>query len=107
MNRIKKLPNAGRKILSNQKERFLERTFTGRLINMLKFIIIILALGMWVAGFLAIKDHLFIEKISDTLFTELTCITFFGGLVVSIIAGSLFGDVVRRFFWRLLIKNKK
>ncbi len=74
---------------------------------MLKFVIIILALGLWVAGFLAIKDHLLSENLTGSLFTELTCLTFFGGLVVSLIIGSLCGDIVRRFFWRLLVKYKK
>lgn len=94
-------------MLSDQKEKFLERTFAGRLINMLKFIIIILVLGLWVAGFLAIKDSLFSKNINGNVGTELTCITFFGGLVAAVIVGSLAGDIVRRFFWRLLIKYKK
>jgi hypothetical protein len=107
MNRLKKLPNAGRKMLSDQKERILERTFAGRLINMLKFIIVILVLGLWFAGFLAIKDSLFTGNITGNVLTDLTCITFFGGLIGSIIIGSLAGDIVRRFFWRMLVKYKK
>lgn len=104
---MRKIPKKGIEVLSERSQGILERTFTGRLINMMKFMIIIIFLGFWIAWFLVIKDTLFNGKVRETIATDLTCITFFGGLVISIILGSIAGDIVRRFFWKLLIKYKK
>jgi hypothetical protein len=104
---MKKSHETGRRTLSDRTQGILERTRAGRLINMMKFIIVIIFLGFWVAWFLAVKDQLFKGHFIEPAATDLTCITFFGGLIISLILGSIAGDIVRRLFWRLLIKYRK
>ena len=64
-------------------------------------------LGLWITAFLLLKDRLFTETLAENVLTNLTCLTFFGGLVVAIFVGALAGNFLRRTFWKILIKRKK
>ena len=85
----------------------MERSCAGRLVNALRFLIIIFFLGLWITAFLLIRDRLFLEKFSGNVLTDLTCITFFGGLVAAFFIGTLAGNFLRRAFWNILVRRKK
>ena len=68
---------------------------------------ILLCLALWVTIFLILKDHLVAGSIPGNFLTDLTCMTFFGGLVIAIFIGALAGNLMRRTFWIRLSKAKK
>ncbi len=90
-----------------QEDPGLARSCAGRILSALTFIIIILCLGLWITAFLLLKDRLFAETLSGNFLTNLTCITFFGGLVIAIFVGGLIGNFLRREFWKILIRKRK
>ena len=85
----------------------LEHSFTGRIVSALTFIIVILCLALWITVFLLLKDLLFIKTLSGNILTNLTCLIFFGGLVIAMFIGALAGNSLRRTFWKILIERKK
>jgi len=111
MNKIKDrftgLWKFGRRTVTSQADRALEHSCLGRIISALTFIVVIFCLGLWITAFILLKDQLFTETLSGSILTNLTCITFFGGLVIAIIIGALAGNLLRRFFWKLLIERSK
>jgi len=78
-----------------------------RLLNSMTFTIVILCLGLWITIFLLIKDSLFTGTLSGIILTDLTCLIFFGGLVVAIFTGALVGNLFRRAFWKRLTRRKQ
>jgi hypothetical protein len=78
-----------------------------RILNALTFIIVITCLGLWITVFLLMKDRLFTGTFSGNTLTNLTCLTFFGGLVIAIFVGALAGNSLRRAFWKMLIRRRK
>lgn len=85
----------------------LNRTYTGRILNALKFSSIIFFLGLWIIAFLFLKDDLLTESLPNNLLTDLSCLSFFGGLVLAIIIGALAGNFLQRVFWKKWIQKKK
>ena len=106
-NQIHRLWSSGKKTFASQADRALERTCAGRIINTLTFLVMILCLGLWITAFLLLKDQLFVGKLTGSLLTDLTCLTFFGGLVIAILVGALIGNFLRRLFWKLLTKRSQ
>jgi len=104
INRLRSLSSGA---VPGQADWALERSCAGRIINALTFIIVIVCLGLWITTFLLLKDRVFSKTLAETTLTNLTCITFFGGLVVTIFVGALAGNFLRRTFWKILIKRKK
>jgi hypothetical protein len=84
-----------------------ERSCAGRILSSLTFSIIIICLGMWITAFILLKDRLFTETLSGTIFTDMTCLTFFGGLAIAIFVGALAGNFLRRAFWKRMTRRKK
>ena len=78
------------------------RPWAGRLINALSFTAVVFCLGLWITGFLLLRDDLAAGNTSSAWLNNLSCIIFFGGLVIAFFIGSLVGNILRRFFWRLL-----
>ena len=105
-NWIFRLRRLGAKTITGQTDRALEQTCAGRLINAMMFLFVILCLSLWITVFLLLKDRLFSETLSGNVLTNLTCVTFFGGLTAAIIIGALAGNFLRRVFWKILIKRK-
>jgi hypothetical protein len=103
--RMNKLWKSCRKTAVSQADRALEHGCAGRVINTLTFIMVIVCLGLWITGFLLLRDSLFSQALSGNVFTNLTCVVFFGGLVVALFAGALAGNFLRRVFWKLLVKR--
>jgi hypothetical protein len=93
--------------LVSQDDPALEHSCAGRILNALNFIVVIVCLGLWITAFLLLKDHLFTETLSGNILTNLTCLTFFGGLVIAVFVGALAGNSLRRTFWKMLIRRKK
>ena len=78
-----------------------------RVINALMFISIVFFLALWITGFLLLQDDVLAPTDSGSLHTELTCITFFGGLVIAIFLGAMVGNLLRRIIWKTLIRRGK
>jgi hypothetical protein len=85
----------------------MERSCAGRITSSITFIIIIFCLGLWITAFLLLKDRLFTETLSGNILTNLTCLTFFGGLAIALFVGAMIGNFLRRYFWKRLTRRKK
>ncbi len=94
-----------RQLVKKPAELAFEPSWFGRMINALTFTIVILFLGAWITGFVLLEDHFAIEKLPANLLTNLNCIIFFGGLALAIFVGALASNLLRRFFWRLLLSR--
>jgi len=105
-NRIIQLWRSGKATIRSQNDPGLERSCAGRLLSALTFIVIIIFLGLWITTFLLLKDNLFAETLSGNILTDLTCLTFFGGLVIAIFVGALAGNFLRRVFWKRRIRKR-
>ena len=105
--RLNRLWKSGKETAVSQADRALEHTCAGRVVSALTFIVVVFSLGLWITFFLLLKDELFTQTLSGNLFTNLTCVVFFGGLVVALFVGALAGNFLRRTFWKMLIKRYK
>jgi hypothetical protein len=85
----------------------LEHSFAERILSSLTFIVIIICLALWITVFLLLKDRLFTETLSGNIFTNLNCLTFFGGLAIAIFIGAQAGNYLRRTFWRRMTRKRK
>jgi hypothetical protein len=85
----------------------MERSCSGRILNSLTFIIIIACLALWIIAFLLLKDRLFTETLTGNILTNLTCLTFFGGLAIALFVGAMLGNFLRRFFWKRMTRRRK
>lgn len=103
---INRLRRLGRGVIPDQVDWSLERSCAGRITNALTLIVIIICLGLWITAFLLLKDRLFTETLAGNIFTDLTCLTFFGGLVIAIFVGALAGNFLRRSAWKILVGRK-
>jgi hypothetical protein len=101
--RLNKLWKSSKQTAASQTDRALEHSCLGRVISALTFIMVVFCLGMWITVFLLLKDELFTQTLSGNVFTNLTCIVFFGGLAVALFIGALTGNYLRRTFWKILV----
>jgi hypothetical protein len=90
-----------------QADRSLRHTCAGRVVNALTFIVIIFCLGLWITFFILFKDQVIAQPLSGNILTNLTCLIFFGGLLVTLFVGALIGNFLRRTFWTMLVKRRK
>jgi hypothetical protein len=104
---LTRLWKSGKKTAASQADRALEHTCAGRIVSALTFIVVLFCLGLWITVFLLLKDQLFTQTLSGNVLTNLTCIVFFGGLVVALFVGALAGNFLRRAFWKMLVKRYK
>jgi hypothetical protein len=105
--RFARLWKSSKQTVSSQTDRALEHSCAGRVVSALTFLVVIFCLGLWIAAFLLLRDRLFTETLSGNILTNLTCVTFFGGLGIAIIVGALAGNFLRRAFWKLLVNRAK
>jgi hypothetical protein len=98
---------SGQKESPQRNDAPLERSGTARIINAITFVSVIFFLALWITVFLVLKDVLLTSSYSGNLLTDLTCITFFGGLVIAILAGAMVGNLLRRLLWKALIRRGK
>jgi hypothetical protein len=99
--------NSSKEVATSRAEQALKHTCAGRVVSALTFIVVVFCLGMWITVFLLLKDRLFTQAFSGNLLTNLTCIVFFGGLVVAFFVGALAGNFLRRAFWKILVERFK
>jgi fumarate reductase subunit D len=90
----------------NPAEQELMNTCAGRMVSVLTFIVIIGCLGFWITLFLLVKDSLSTQTLSGNVINNLTCIVFFGGLVLALFTGAMIGNFLRRAFWKWLVKRR-
>ena len=107
MKRLNRLWTSSKETAASQADRALEHTCAGRVISALTFIVVVICLGLWITVFLLLKDHLVAQTLSGNVLTDLTCIVFFGGLVLALFVGALAGNFLRRAFWKMLVKRFK
>jgi len=107
MKRFIQMTKSGKVTLIYPHDPVLERSCGGRIIRALTFISIIVCLGLWITAFVLLKDQVFTGKLSGNILTNLTCLTFFGGLVLAIFFGALAGNLLRRIFWKWLIRKRR
>ncbi len=105
--RLNSLWKSGKETAATQADRALEHSCAGRVVSALTFIMVVFCLGMWITAFILLKDKLFAETLSGNVLTNLTCIVFFGGLVVALFVGAMAGNFLRRAFWKMLVKRYK
>lgn len=99
--------NSGKETAATHADRALEHSCAGRVVSALTFIVVVFCLGMWITAFILLKDQLFTKTLSGNVLTNLTCIVFFGGLVVALFIGAMAGNFLRRAFWKMLVKRYK
>jgi hypothetical protein len=85
----------------------LARSCAGRLISALTFIVVVFCLGCWITAFLLFRDGLFNAHVQGPVLTNLTCLTFFGGLIAAFFIGTMAGNYLRRSFWKALVRRRK
>jgi hypothetical protein len=100
--RINRWWKSGRQTVTSQADQALAHSCAGRVVNALTLIVVVICLGLWITAFLLLKDRLFAQTLTGSILTNLTCLTFFGGLVLAWLAGTLIGNFLRRLFWKLL-----
>ncbi len=83
-----------------------QHTLPGRIVSASTFVAIILCLALWITAFLLFQNSGIRETLSSALFTDLSCITFFGGLVVALGVGAMIGNFLRRALWKALLKRR-
>jgi hypothetical protein len=105
--RLNRLWKSGKETAASQADRALEHTSAGRVVSAMTFIVVVFCLGLWITVFLLLKDKLFTQILPGKVLTNLTCIVFFGGLVVALFVGALAGNFLRRAFWKILVKRFK
>ena len=86
-----RLWNSGKASLDNQNDPEMKRSCAGRIISTLRFIVLIICLGLWIAAFALLQDRFSAQTVSGNILTNLKCLTFFGGLVIAIFVGSAGG----------------
>jgi hypothetical protein len=93
--RYKGLWKTGRETAASQADRALQHTCAGRVISALTFIVVIICLGLWITIFIVLKDQTLTQTPAGNVVTNLTCIVFFGGLVIALFIGALAGHFGR------------
>jgi hypothetical protein len=76
-----------------------------RVVNALTYILVLMFLGIWIASFILITNDVFSHVLSGNILTNLSCLIFFGGLILSISFGAVAGKFLTRFYWKLRTKR--
>ena len=105
-NLFRRLKLFGKQNPTNQAEQELMNTRAGRMVSVMTFIVIIGCLGLWITLFLLVKDRLSTQTLSGNVVNNLTCVVFFGGLVLALFVGAMIGNFIRRAFWKWLVKRR-
>ena len=87
--------------------RDLQRSWIGRAINTISFMMVIIVLALWITLFVILRDRLVVSSLQSSIILSLTCFAFFGGLLLAIIIGGWLGNALRRVFWKLLVNLGK
>lgn len=85
----------------------LQRTLIGRVVSALTFSSVVVCLGLWITGFLVFRQSGIQASVSSSQFTDLSCVTFFGGLVVAMGVGAMLGNFLRRVLWKWMMRARK
>lgn len=77
-----------------------ERSWLGRLAGTLNFVVVIIFLGAWITTFIFLNQSLSASTISGNLLTDLSCVSFFGGLIIAFIIAAIANNLLSRFLWK-------
>jgi fumarate reductase subunit D len=103
--KFKRIVIFGKENPTSQAEQELLNTCAGRMASVMTYFVLIVCLGVWITFFLLIKDYLSAQPLSNNVINNLTCIMFFGGLVLAFFVGAMIGNFVRRAFWKWLVRR--
>jgi hypothetical protein len=104
---FRKVVDYFKSIFTDQYYRELQQSWTGRAINAISFMTVIATLALWVTLFTLLRDNLAANSVAASVSTALSCFAFFGGLILAIFIGGWAGNLLRRVFWKVLIKLGK
>ena len=85
----------------------LKRSCLGRLASISAFIFIITCVGLWITGFLLLRDTPAMQAVPAGWLDQVNCLAFFGGLVLAILVSGLGGNMLRRTLWRILVRKRQ
>lgn len=85
----------------------LKRTCLGRAASISTFVFIIFCVGVWITGFLLLKDTPAMQSIPPGWLDQVNCLAFFGGLVLAILVSGLGANMLRRALWRILVRKRQ
>jgi hypothetical protein len=83
---------SGKTVIAILDDPVIDHSCAGCILKALTFYIIIIFLGLWTTAFLLVKDHFFRAPLPGNTLMDLTCVTFFGDLLISIFVGALAGN---------------
>jgi hypothetical protein len=108
------LKNFSRQVIHYFKSNFadpyyrdLQRSWVGRAINTISFMMVIVMLVLWVTLFTILRDDLSASAFPYATITSISCFAFFGGLLFAIVIGGWIGNALRRVFWKILVRLGK
>lgn len=87
--------------------RNLQRSWVGRAINTISFMMVIVMLALWVTLFTILRDDISAGAFPSATITAISCFAFFGGLLLAIFIGGWIGNALRRVFWKILVSLGK
>lgn len=76
-----------------------------RLLATLNFVVVIIFLGAWITAFIFLNQY-FASILSGDLLTSLTCISFFGGLILAFLVAATASSLLHRLFWKSSIFHR-
>jgi hypothetical protein len=85
----------------------LKRSCLGRLASISTFVFIIFCVGVWITGFLLLKDTPAMQSIPPGWLDQVNCLAFFGGLVLAVLVSGLGANMLRRALWKILVRKKQ
>ncbi|MFH2103851.1 MAG: hypothetical protein ABIJ39_10905 [Chloroflexota bacterium] len=85
----------------------LQRSYLGRFVSMITFFVVIACLTLWLVAFFVLKDSVEVQAYLGNALDQVLCITFFSGLIVAVLLGSLVGNIARRIFWGMMIRRQR
>ncbi len=66
----------------------------------LNFVVMIIFLGVWITGFIFLDQYLNASSLPGNVLTNLSCLSFFGGLIIALLIAAIAGNLLRRFLWK-------
>ena len=94
-----------RKLFSDPIIHDLQKTWLGKAINTISFLMVIFFMALWITLYSLLQDKLSQSTVSSQMITAISCFSFFGGFIGSFLFGGWIGNGLRRVFWKILIRK--
>lgn len=80
-----------------QKDPAASSSWLHRFLNSLNYLVAIVFLAAWITAFLLLKEYLSTLSLPGSVLTDLSCLGFFGGLIVAFLVAGIAGNLLHRF----------